>query len=198
MSFFITSVGLGDGANLGGIEGADRHCQQLASAVGAGDRVWRAYLSTQAADGKPAINARDRIGTGPWFNARGQSIAKDLGDLHGDTLDQARMGNTLTKATALNEKGEAVKGVGDTPNTHDMLTGSQLDGRAFTDAADHTCSNWTSNTAGTGSAQLGHHDRTGGPGVSWNAVHPSRGCSQANLVATGGAGLFYCFAAPAR
>ena len=192
MSFFITSVGSGKGANLGGLAGADRHCQQLAEAAGAGSRTWHAYLSTQAADGKPAVSARDRIGEGPWYNAKGGAVAKNLGDLHGDTLDQARMGNTLTKATALTEKGEPVKGVGDTPNTHDMLTGSQLDGRAYSDSADHTCKNWTSD--GDGVAQLGHHDRTGGPGTSWNAVHPSRGCSQANLVSTGGAGLFYCFA----
>ena len=193
MSFFITSVGSGKGADLGGIAGADRHCQQLAEAAGAGNRTWRAYLSASAADGKPAVNARDRIGEGPWYNAKGGAVAKNAADLHGDTLDQARMGNTLTKATALTEKGEPVKGVGDTPNMHDMLTGSQLDGRAFTDGADHTCKNWTSD--GEGTAQLGHHDRTGGPGTSWNAVHPSRGCSQANLVSTGGAGLFYCFAA---
>ena len=175
MSFFITSTGLGKGANLGGLAGADRHCQQLAEAAGAGNRTWRAYLSTSAADGKPAVNARDRIGEGPWYNAKGGAVAKNAADLHGDTLDQARMGNTLTKATALTEKGEPVKGVGDTPNQHDMLTGSQLDGRAFTDGADHTCKNWTSD--GEGTAQLGHHDRTGGPGTSWNAVHPSRGCS---------------------
>ena len=192
MSFFITSVGSGNGANLSGLAGADKHCQQLATAAGAGNRTWHAYLSTSAEEGKPAVNARDRIGAGPWYNAKGASVAKNLADLHGDTLDQARMGNTLTKATALTEKGEPVKGVGDTPNQHDMLTGSQLDGRAFTDGADHTCKNWTNN--GQGVAQLGHHDRTGGPGISWNAVHPSRGCSQENLVATGGAGLFYCFA----
>jgi hypothetical protein len=192
MSFFVTSVGLGKGANLGGIEGADKHCQALAAAVGAGNRTWRAYLSVSPADGKPAINARDRIGSGPWFNAKGARIAQNVADLHGDTLDQARMGNTLTKATALNEKGEQVKGVGDTPNQHDILTGSQLDGRAFTDGQDHTCKNWTSE--GEGSAQVGHHDRTGGPGVSWNAVHASRGCSQQNLISTGGNGYFYCFA----
>ncbi|MBK5293769.1 MAG: lectin [Acidobacteriia bacterium] len=192
MSFFITSAGVGDGANFGGLAGADKHCQQLAAAAGAGDRTWHAYLSTSAADGKPAMNARDRIGAGPWFNAKGGRVAQNVADLHGDTLDSARMGNTLTKATALTEKGEPVKGAGDTPNQHDILTGSQLDGRAFTDGADHTCKNWTSN--GDGTAQLGHHDRTGGPGISWNSVHPSRGCSQANLVSTGGAGLFYCFA----
>lgn len=189
MSFFITSVGLGNGANLGGLAGADKHCQQLAAAAGAGNKTWHAYLSTS---GPNAVNARDRIGQGPWYNAKGARVAQNVGDLHGDTLDQARMGNTLTKVTALSEKGEPVKGVGDTPNQHDILTGSQLDGRAYTDSADHTCKNWTSN--GEGTAQLGHFDRTGGPGVSWNSVHPSRGCSQENLVATGGAGLFYCFA----
>jgi hypothetical protein len=190
MTFFVTSVGLGDGANLGGLAGADKHCQTLAAAAGAGAKTWHAYLSTQGAG---AVNARDRIGAGPWFNAKGGRVAQSVADLHGDTLDMARVGNSLTKATALSEKGEPIKGVGDTPNTHDMLTGAQPDGKAFTDAADHTCKNWTSNAA-DGVAQLGHHDRTGGPNVSWNAAHPSRGCSQPNLVATGGAGLFYCFA----
>jgi len=197
MSFFVTSTGIGDGGKLGGIEGADRHCQQLATAVNAGDRTWRAYLSTQPAEGKPAINARERIGTGPWFNARGGRIAQNLGDLHGDTLDQARIGNTLTKATALNEKGEQVKGFGDQPNIHDILTGSQLDGMAFPTATpDQTCNNWTSNT--TGGARVGHHDRTGGPGVSWNSLHTTPGCTQQNLAQVGGAGLLYCFAVPAR
>lgn len=193
MSFFVTSVGMGNGANLGGLAGADKHCQALAAAVGAGNRMWRAYLSTSASGGQPAVNARDRIGQGPWYNAKSGRVAQNLGDLHGDTLDQARMGNTLTKVTALTEKGDPVKGAGDTPNQHDILTGSQLDGRAFTDGADHTCKNWTSD--GEGTAQVGHHDRTGGPGTSWNSVHASRGCSQQNLVGTGGAGLFYCFAA---
>lgn len=188
MTFFITSVGLGKGANLGGLAGADAHCQALAKAAGAGDRTWRAYLSTQGAN---AVSARDRIGKGPWHNVKGQSIARELEHLHGDTLDLARMGNTLTRVTALNEKGEPVKGAGDKPNEHDILTGSQLDGRAFTDSADHTCNNWTSESTGT--AQVGHHDRTGGPGTSWNSVHASKGCSQENLVGTGGAGLFYCF-----
>ena len=196
MSFFITSVGKGDGANVGGLAGADAHCQALATAAGAGNRVWHAYMSTSASNGQPAVNARDRIGEGPWFNAKGQAVAKNLSDLHGDTLDQARVGNSLTKATALTEKGEPVKGVGDMPNQHDMLTGSQPDGRAFTDGMDHTCSNWTNN--GMGTAMLGHFDRTGGPNVSWNAAHASRGCSQPNLVSTGGAGLFYCFAAGTR
>jgi hypothetical protein len=196
MSFFITSTPIGKGGNLGGLAGADAHCQKLADAVGAGGRVWHAYLSTQ---GQGAVNARDRIGKGPWVNAKGQQVARDLEHLHGDTLDLARMGNTLTRVTALNEKGDQVAGVafpgGPTPappNTHDILTGSQLDGRAYTDTADHTCNNWTSEDAG--SAQLGHHDRTGGPGISWNSVHASKGCSQQALVGTGGAGLLYCFA----
>jgi hypothetical protein len=193
MSFFVTSVGKGDGANLGGIAGADAHCQTLAAAAGAGDRTWHAYMSTQ---GPNAVNARDRIGDGPWFNAKGGRVAQNVGDLHGDTLDQARVGNTLTKATALDEKGNPIKGVGDTPNQHDMLTGSMPDGRAYTDGMDHTCNNWTSN--GMGTAQLGHFDRTGGPNVSWNSAHPSAGCSQDNLVRTGGAGLFYCFAVVPR
>jgi len=195
MSFFITSVGLGKGANLGGLDGADAHCQKLASAVGAGNRVWRAYLSTQ---GPNAVNARDRIGKGPWVNVKNGSVAKDVAHLHGDTLEVAQMGNTLTRATALNEKGEQVSGVpfpGVTPappNQHDILTGSTLDGRAFPAGTDRTCNNWTSEDAG--SAQVGHHDRTGGPGVSWNSVHATKGCSQQALVGTGGAGLFYCFA----
>jgi hypothetical protein len=192
MSFFVTSVGLGNGANLGGLAGADRHCQALATAAGAGSKTWHAYLSASASGGQAAVNARDRIGTGPWFNAKGARVAQNVADLHGDTIELARLGNNISKATALNEKGEPMNGVGDTPNRHDMLTGSQPDGRAFTDAADHTCVNWTSGAAGT--AQLGHHDRTGGGNTSWNATHPSRGCSQENLVATGGAGLFYCFA----
>jgi hypothetical protein len=192
MSFFITSVGKGDGANYGGLAGADQHCQNLAAAAGAGNRTWHAYLSTQGAN---AVNARDRIGTGPWFNAKGGRIAQNVGDLHGDTLDQARLGNTLTKATALDEKGNPLKGFGDMPNEHDILTGSQLDGRAYTDGQDHTCNNYTSDSNGT--VQLGHFDRTGGPGTSWNSVHPSRGCSQQNLISTGGAGHLYCFAVDA-
>ena len=194
MTFFITSVGMGKGADLGGLAGADRHCQQLAAAAGAGNNgTWHAYLSTSASGGQPAVNARDRIGNGPWYNAKNARIAQNVADLHGDTLEQARRGNNLTKVTALTEKGETMNGVGDNPNRHDMLTGSQLDGTAFTDGADHTCGNWTS--SGTGTAQLGHHDRTGGGNTSWNSTHPSRGCSQENLVSTGGAGLFYCFAA---
>lgn len=192
MSFFVTSVGNGDGANLGGLAGADAHCQALASAVGAGNKTWHAYMSTQATNGQPAVNARDRIGSGPWYNAKGARVAQNVGDLHGDTLDQARLGNALTKANDLTEKGDPIKGVGDTPNEHDMLTGSIPDGRAYTDTADHTCNNWTSDAMGA--AQLGHADRNGGGNVSWNSAHPSRGCSQANLVTTGGAGHYYCFA----
>jgi hypothetical protein len=194
MSFFITSAPKGDGANYGGLAGADQHCQTLAQAAGAGNKTWHAYLSTQAANGQPAVNARDRIGNGPWYNARGQMVAKNLSDLHGDTLEEARLGNNLTKATAFTEKNETIKGFGDQPNQHDILTGSTPDGRAYTDGNDHTCSNWTSNTDGQGTAQLGHFDRTGGGNTSWNSAHPSRGCSQQNLVSTGGAGLLYCFA----
>jgi hypothetical protein len=192
MTFFVTSAGSGDGAKLGGLAGADQICQTRAQAVGAGNHTWHAYLSTQASGGQPAVNARDRIGTGPWYNAKGARIAKDVGDLHGDTLDQARLGSNLGKQTALTEKGALNNGVGDTPNTHDILTGSQPDGRAFADGMDHTCNNWTSDSTGT--AQLGHSDRNGGGNNSWNSAHPSRGCSQDNLVSTGGAGLLYCFA----
>jgi hypothetical protein len=192
MSFFVTSVGKGQGANLGGLAGADQHCQMLGTAAGS-TKTWHAYLSTQAADGQPAVNARDRIGAGPWYNSKGNSIATNVAMLHGDTLELARMGNILTKITAVTEKGETVKGFGDTPNQHDILTGSQPDGRAYTDAADHTCKNYTS-SAPDGSAQLGHFDRTGGANGSWNSTHASRGCSQENLVSTGGAGLLYCFA----
>ena len=196
MSFFVTSVGSGKGANLGGLAGADKLCQDQAAAVGAGDRTWHAYLSVSPTGGQPAVNARDRIGSGPWYNAKGARVAASVGDLHGDTLDQARLGNTLTRATALTEKGEPVKGFGENPNQHDILTGSKLDGTAYTDGQDHTCKNWTSD--GEGSAQVGHHDRTGGPGTSWNSVHPSRGCSQQNLVGTGGNGYLYCFAATGK
>ena len=202
MTFFVTSVGKGDGANYGGLAGADAYCQTLATAAGRGDVKWVAYLSTQ---GPNAVSARDRIGAGPWFNAKGQQIAASVAELHGDTIDLARTGNRIQKTTALNEKGELVNGVGDSPNQHDILTGSTPDGRAFTDAADHTCTNYTSNAAVTPppagqqappgpSVMLGHHDRLGGPNASWNAVHASRGCSQQNLVSTGGAGLLYCFA----
>ena len=168
MSFFVTSVGKGDGANLGGLAGADAHCQALgARPQDAATAMWRAYLSTQGAG---AVNARDRIGNGPWHNFRGQVIAANIGVLHGDTIEQARIGNPLGKQLALNEKGELVNGVGDKPNQHDILTGSTADGRAYTDAADHTCNNWTSNRR-TGSAQLGHHDKQGGGNSSWNSTH---------------------------
>ena len=195
MGFFVTSVGLGKGANLGGLAGADAHCQALATAAGAGNRTWRAYLSTTAAGNQPAVNARDRIGSGPWANARGAVIAQNVADLHGDVQ---RDRNTIMKDTAVTEKGAVVSGRGDTPgpNQHDMLTGSDSTGRSMPgDATAMTCGNWTIEGAAPAGAMVGHHDRNGGGNTSWNASHMSRGCSQANLVATGGAGLFYCFAA---
>jgi hypothetical protein len=187
LGFFVTSAGSGDGANLGGLAGADQICQARAQAVGAGSRRWRAYLSSSARPGTPAVNARDRIGSGPWHNARGVPVARSVADLHSG-------GNRLNKENALTETGAVVNGRGDTPNTHDILTGSQADGTAFAGEADRTCGNWTSN--GEGSAQVGHHDRQGGGAdpTSWNSAHPSRGCSQANLQGSGGNGLFYCFA----
>jgi hypothetical protein len=190
MSFFITSVGKGDGANYGGLAGADAYCQQLATAAGRGGVMWHAYMSTQ---GPGAVNARDRIGNGPWYNAKGQLIAMNNGVLHGDTIDQARIGNAMGKQISLTEKGAVSNGVGDMPNTHDILTGSKPDGTAYTDGMDHTCSNYTSN-ADTGSVQLGHSDKQGGNNSSWNSAHASAGCSQPKLVQTGGAGLLYCFA----
>lgn len=191
MTFFVTSVGLGKGGDLGGLAGADKHCQALATAAGHGNKTWRAYLSTQ---GPGAVNARDRIGKGPWHNIRGQQVAKDLGDLHGDTLEQARNGNLINVRTVTDEKGGLPKGSVDKPNEHDILTGSKLDGTAYTDGADHTCKNWTS-SASTDKAMLGHWDRNSASSISWVSAHPSRGCSQEDLVATGGAGLLYCFAA---
>jgi len=184
MSFFITSVGLGKGADLGGLEGADRHCQALAQAAGAGAKTWHAYLSTSASGDTRAVEARSRIGTGPWYNARGAMIAENVDELH--------LNNNIRKNTGLDEKGQMVKGRGDSPNQHDILTGSQPDGTAFGGTDDHTCHNWTS--SGEGSAMLGHFDRQGGGFTSWNTAHPSRGCSQENLISTGGAGLLYCFA----
>ena len=189
MSFFVTSAGSGKGADLGGLAGADQHCQQLAQAAGAGSRTWRAYLSTQGAG---AVNARDRIGAGPWQNAKGTVVAKSVAELHGQ--------NNVTKQTALTEKGEAVNGRGDTPNMHDVLTGSQPDGTAFPAGEDRTCDNWSK--SGQGAAMVGHHDRQGlrddDASKSWNSSHTSRGpgggCSQDDLKSTGGAGLFYCFA----
>jgi hypothetical protein len=190
MSFFITSVPKGNGANYGGLAGADAYCQQLGTAAGRGTPVvWHAYLSTQ---GPNAVNARDRIGNGPWFNSRGGRIGNSVAQLHGDDPNDARVGNAMGKQISLTEKQTVVNGVGDMPNTHDILTGSQPDGRAYTDGMDHTCNNWTSN--GMGTAQLGHSDKQGGNNSSWNSSHASRGCSQENLVSTGGAGLLYCFA----
>ncbi|MDF2972319.1 MAG: hypothetical protein K0R61_2769 [Microvirga sp.] len=188
-SFFVTSAGSGKGADLGGLEGADRHCETLAEAAGIRGKMWRAYLSTQGAN---AVNAKDRIGRGPWQNAKGTVIAKDVADLHGPN-------NNLTKQTALTEKGELVKGRGDQPNQHDILTGSQPDGTAFAGSQDMTCGNWTK-SGSEGAAMTGHHDRMGldesPPAKSWNSSHATRGgCSQDALRGTGGAGLFYCFAA---
>ena len=184
-TFFVTSTGTGNGANFGGLAGADRHCQTLAAAVGAGQRTWRAYLSTNDMGGVAPVHARDRIGKGPWTNAKGVVVAQNVDELHGS--------NKLTKQTAITEKGEVVNGRGDTPNMHDVLTGSTPDGRA----APQTCNNWTSGA--DGAAVVGHHDRTGldtsPPALSWNSSHPTRGCGHEALKATGGAGLLYCFAA---
>jgi len=191
MSFFVTSVSKGDGGNYGGLAGADAHCQMLAQAAGRGNVKWVAYLSTQ---GPGAVNARDRIGQGPWHNARGGMIAANLAELHGDTLEIARMGNRINKNNSLTEKGGTVKGVGDMPNEHDILTGSTPDGRAYTDNMDHTCSNYTSNVDGKGNVQVGHHDKIGNTNGSWNSAHASRGCSQKSLPLSGGNGYLYCFA----
>ncbi len=187
MSFFITSKGSGDGANLGGLAGADAHCVALAQAAGSSGKAWHAYLSVQADGNKPAVNARDRIGFGPWYNAKGVMVAENLNQLHSEFM-------RLGKQNSLTENGTVVNGRGDTANEHDILTGSSLDGRTIDDSSNHTCNNWTSN--GEGSAHVGHFDRTGGGDnpTSWNSAHGSRGCSQENLVATGGAGYFYCFA----
>jgi len=190
MTFFITSTGSGKGADLGGLAGADKRCQALAAAAGAGKLTWRAYLSASAADGKPAVNARDRIGKGPWHNAQGRLIARNVAELHAN--------NNISRMTALTEKGERVNGRAETPNTHDILTGSQPDGTVVAgDPAKTTCGNWT--RSGEGAAMVGHHDRWGlrddEASRSWNSSHPSRGCSQDNLRASGGAGLVYCFAA---
>jgi hypothetical protein len=190
MSFFVTSAGIGKGGDLGGLEGADRHCQQLAQAAGAGGKTWHAYLSTQGAN---AVNAKDRIGKGPWVNAKGVTVAKDVADLHSAN-------NQLNKQNSLSEKGEVINGRGDTPNRHDALTGSQADGTAFAGGEDRTCGNYTKSTQGA--VMLGHIDRTGlddsAAAKSWNSSHPSRGneggCSQADFKSTGGDGLFYCFA----
>jgi hypothetical protein len=226
MSFFVTSEIMGDGGNLGGLAGADAHCQKLATAAGAGQKTWHAYLSTQARPGKPAVNARDRIGTGPWYNVKGEVIARDLAHLHGDTLELARLGNNLNKLTGLTEKGEIVPGLRDYPhprdnewayvkttpysNRHEVLTGSQPDGRAFPDTdSDYTCDNWTSNKdpeegrqgslrgpqgPNRPNVQIGFPDRNGGGNGSWNSSHGTRGCSQEALPRTHGIGMFYCFA----
>jgi hypothetical protein len=219
MTFFVTGVGGGHGANLGGLAGADAHCQALAAAAGAGNKTWHAYLSTQARNGQPAINARDRIGSGPWYNSKGDMIAQDQAHLHGDTLELARLGNNITKLTDLTEKGTVVPGLYDLQapndrdedymnahpdsNRHETLTGSMPDGRAFTDAADHTCNNWTSEAKGTSdnlrqnagaAAQVGMSDRNGGGNGSWNSAHGTTGCGQADLRRTHGIGLYYCFA----
>jgi len=188
MTFFVTSVGSSKGADLGGLEGADRHCQNLAQAAGASGKTWRAYLSTQATGGANAVNARDRIGRGPWQNVKGVVVAKDVADLHRE--------NNINKQTALTERGDVVNGRGDNPNTHDMITGSQGNGTTFPPDQDRTCGNYTK-SGSEGVVMLGHHDRMGtsGDAQSWNAAHESRGCSQDGLRSTGGAGLFYCFAA---
>jgi hypothetical protein len=224
MTFFVTSEPIADGGNLGGLEGADAHCQALAEDVGAGDHTWRAYLSTQERPGQPAINARDRIGTGPWYNFDGVMIARDVAHLHGDTLELARLGNNLTRVSGLTEKGLIVPGLyefphprdGDwdyvktTPNSnrHEVLTGSQPDGTAYPPEMDYTCDNWTSNAdpepsdqripltgmPGKPNAQIGFPDRNGGGNGSWNSSHGTRGCSQHALVRTHGIGMYYCFA----
>jgi hypothetical protein len=189
MSFFVTSTNPGKGGDLGGLTGADRHCQMLAASAGAGSRTWRAYLSQQATTTVPAVNAADRIGKGPWLNAKGVVIATDVAQLHGV--------NNLNKQTALTETGAAVNGRGDTPNMHDVLTGSQPNGTAIAGNVNSTCGNWT--MSGEGAAMVGHHDKTGldesVPAKSWNSSHLSRGCSADAFKSTGGAGLFYCFAA---
>ena len=184
MGFFITSAGPGKGGDLGGLAGADAHCQKLASAAGGSSRTWRAYLSTST------VNARDRIGPGPWANAKGEVVAKNVAELHGD-VDRDR--NNIWKGSALDEKGNTISGRGDTPNRHDILTGSDSLGRAAKGAEDMSCSNWTS-SKDTGGAMVGHHDRNGGGNTSWNSAHRSRGCTQDQLKSTGGDGLLYCFA----
>ena len=186
MSFFITSVGSADGANLGGLAGADRHCQALAEAAGSRGLTWRAYLSAVSKDGAAVVHAKDRIGSGPWYNAKGVKVADNVADLHSDN-------NKLSKDNSLTEKGAMVNGRGDTPNMHDIITGSNLDGTAYVAEGYTNCDNWTAN--GEGSVRVGHHDRQGGGenATSWNSAHASRGCSQANLQSSGGNGLFYCF-----
>lgn len=194
VSFFVTSHGL-DGGNLGGLAGADAQCARLAKAAGLPNAAWRAYLSTQAIAGERAVNARDRIGKGPWYNVAGVRIATDLAHLHGDTLALARAGNLVSQGSALTERGERIGGKGDQVLRHDILTGSRADGRAYDNRYDRTCRNWTYAGA-AGSAQIGHSDRdTIGLSISWNSAHQTTGCAPADLKATGGDGLFYCFAA---
>lgn len=190
IGFFVTSTTPAGSGNLGGLAGADKICQDLAASAGAGKRTWHAYLSTQTTQAAPAENARDRIGSGPWYNAKNVLIAANVEDLHGDRL---RDRNDIQKATALTEKGDTIKGAGDTPNQHDILTGSDSDGRAFPAGLDTTCDNWTSDSDDH-KAFLGHADRTGGQNISWNSTHISKGCSAPTLVSTGGAGHLYCFA----
>jgi hypothetical protein len=190
MSFFVTSTTPTGSGNLGGLAGADKICQDLAAAAGAGNKTWHAYLSQQAQGGMPQVNARARIGAGPWYNAKGVMIAGNVGDLHGDN---ARDRNNIQKANMLDEKGVLIKGFGDMPNQHDILTGSDSDGRAFPAGLDTTCNNWTSDGADH-KAMLGHADRSGGGNVSWNSVHMSADCTKEGLIRTGGAGHLYCFA----
>jgi hypothetical protein len=190
MSFFVTSTTPTGSGNLGGLAGADKICQDLAAAAGAGNKTWHAYLSQQAQGALPQVNARGRIGAGPWYNAKGVMIAANVGDLHGDN---ARDRNNIQKANMLDEKGTLIKGAGDMPNQHDILTGSDSDGRAFPGGLDTTCNNWTSDTDAN-HTMLGHADRTGGPNISWNSNHMSAGCSKDKLIMTGGAGHLYCFA----
>ena len=202
MTFFVTSEPIGDGGNLGGLEGADKHCQKLATEVGAGNKTWRAYLSTQARPGKPAINARDRIGDGPWYHSKarlldylGRRLNRPLikSQFHGDTLLEAQRGSNMTKEFILTEKGDLINGIGDPlPIQHGILTGSKTDGRAYEINDDRTCNNWTSNA--NGNAQIGHSDRVGNGNTSWNSANTTNGCSQSDLVSYGSIGLFYCFA----
>ena len=190
LSFFVTSAGPGNGANLGGLAGADAHCQKLATAAGAGHRTWHAYLSTQPVPGAAGVNARDRIGKGPWRNAKGEVVATDVENLHSGA-------NNLNKLTSITETGAGINGAGDKPNQHDILTGSQPNGTFIAGDVNSTCANWTSGDAGA--AMVGHHDRTGldesAPAKSWNSSHQTKGCSADALKSTGGAGAFYCFAA---
>ena len=196
LGFFVTSSGLGKGADLGGLAGADAHCQQLAREVGVGNRSWHAYLSLQADGNKPAVNARDRIGKGPWANAKGVIVAEDLAHLHGDNGALGQLENNINRLTVLTEKGELVKGSGDTINQHDIITGTLYDGKAYKDGSDHTCQSYTSSAEGH--VQMGHSDHSNhgvvGSNLSWNSTHASRGCSPESLKITNGVGYFYCFA----